>query len=350
MKIKPTSVLKCLPKSLNEILGLSGCEIETRVITKSFFLAILYFMRPEIDVIMPFHRNDNFFKQAIRSVEGSQDVSLRLIIVDDRPPLTQELDCDLIKNHVYIRTLGQGYPTALRAGLNQITSRFFGFQDSDDLSSPNRLRKQIRALDNARSDISICGLRKINKHSEPLLLQPPIMKDVTTLRESNLLGSINSNSTWVCRSKVLEDPNFMNPHFQSIDWATTLTLNPKFELTFLNERLYFYRMHSLQTTRTVEYLESAFDEIFPIWSELNQQLGLPNLDVEQARTIAAPWSQTYESQPLPVQWIKAFLKLNQIQNSMDYRKLKSIFLHRIFWSQNTQSRQRLDLIKMVLIA
>mgnify|MGYP003347862484 CR=1 FL=1 len=159
--------------------------------------------------------------------------------------------------------------------------------------------------------------------------QPPILRDMAILRESNLLGSLNSNSTWVCNSKILEDRNFMNPIYKSIDWATTLQLDPLYRCAFIDQRLYSYRKHPLQITRSYFYIDSAFNEIYPLWHRLNSQIGLPNLSLDQTRVIAAPWSRGENAFSIPLHWAKSFLRLPQIRNSPDYGSLRLIILNRI---------------------
>ena len=48
-----------------------------------------------IDVILPFHRNDQFLQDAISSLNQSEEVDLRILLIDTRPQHSQNTHIEI---------------------------------------------------------------------------------------------------------------------------------------------------------------------------------------------------------------------------------------------------------------
>lgn len=282
-----------------------------------------------IDVIIPFHRKDRFLAQSVRAIRQSVGVKPRIILVDDRKSDDSDLDFDL-RGIKLIRSFGVGYAKALNLGLKEIETDNFAMQDSDDLTDRFRLRKQLDLLNSQGLDFVVCQMRKITSVGSPSIRQPLIFRDSSIFRETNLIGSINSNSSWVCKAYLLKERNFLSERYASLDWATTLQLEKEIRVGFLNEKLYFYRQHDLQMTKRDDYKLEAFFEVFPLWDKLNRELGLPELSAAEAQMIAAPWSAQRDFAKFPYHWVKKFLKMNQVRDSVDFPKVLILIQERFF--------------------
>lgn len=272
-----------------------------------------------VDVLLLFHRVDRHLESAIASIRNSIGVQARTILVDDRPPHEASIKFEPKndQNVKYISTHGIGYSRALKVGLKSVESPFVAFLDSDDETHSTRLYQQIDELEKTRSDISITALRKIRKNGSSKLMQPPKFNDVKLLKISNLLGSVNSNSSWVLRSHLLSDDIMYPANYQAIDWATTLSMRSSYKVVINTQRLYLYRQHGLQMTKNQDYRMSAFSEIYPLWSKLNLELNLPELSMDQASRIAAPWATNSLKEKFPMFWVKKFIELSEVLNSPD---------------------------------
>lgn len=293
----------------------------------------------KVDVVMPFHRNDHLLEQAIRSILNSVGVEIRLILVDDRDS-SKKSSLNIDGNFLLIETGGVGFPRALRAGLDLVSAPFFAFQDSDDLTNPTRLCLQTMDLVKGNFDISICGLFRINKEGYPNLLQPPLFRDSKLLQVSNLLGSINSNSSWVCRNSMLAFQGFMSPEYLAIDWATTLTLDKSVRARIIPKRHYRYRYHKSQLTNNREYKANSFKQIYPLWQKLNSELNLPYLSLEEAACVAAPWTVNVPARNFPVNWVHEFLKLSLVSSSQDYLRIRQLIFRRIMQNGNLDTKHK----------
>ena len=111
----------------------------------------------EVDIIMPFHRADNFLMQAIDSALKSENVIANLILVNDSK---QELPQWLAKkanqkNITVLATQTGGYLDALNRGITNSRSKFVAFLDSDDLTDSKRIVSQIDYL--SKNDLEVCS-------------------------------------------------------------------------------------------------------------------------------------------------------------------------------------------------
>lgn len=308
----------------------------------------------KVDVVIPFHRNDTYFNESVISILKSKDVKPRIILVDDRP----RDDKSSIPNFgesVVVKTFGIGYSKALRIGLSEVTSDFFALQDSDDVAHPLRLCTQLQALLERRADIATCGLMRVRESGAKYLLQQPMLIDSNIVRISNLVGSYNSNSTWLCNSTLLEYRGFMPEEYQSVDWATTLQLPESFRFALVPHRLYRYRQHKSQMTRSQVYHDSAFSQIYSLWADLNNSFKLPELNRIEAALLAAPWSSIYIKDGLNrmnvnhlKHWLQVFFDYPNIKSSPDMHRLKLLIYRNILKKKHLLGAQNsLKLLSVV---
>ncbi len=261
-----------------------------------------------IDVVLPFHRDDNFLLQAVRSVTDQIGCKVNLILVDDRKD-NAKLQFEVPKSTKIIKTNGVGYCAALKSGLDECQSKFVAFQDSDDVSSPNRLSMQLKKIIEEELDLVFCEMEAINKHGQKSRIARPTPLSANSAIEALLVGSYGADSTWLLKNEKLS--GFFQFSYQSLDWATALINFPVMKIGSVEEALYLYRRHPKQMTSSSDYFLKAFDEIYPLWSNVNSHLALPRLSKEDAATIAFPpsgrkWNSEVQS------WSIAFL--NQISN------------------------------------
>ena len=238
-----------------------------------------------IDVVLPFHRVDVYLTQAIRSIKNQVGCKVNLILVDDRYE-DSILPFEFLAKSKLVRTGGVGYGMALKSGLQHCTSKYIAFQDSDDISKPNRLSLQLSKMKEENADLVYCNMRTINRFGVRTLISRPIPLSADTATEALLVGSFGADSTWLLNFENL--PNFFQFSYKSLDWATALVNFASINIRSVNENLYLYRQHSNQMTSKSEYFVQAFKEIYPLWRELNSQLNLPYLNQKDAATIAFP--------------------------------------------------------------
>jgi glycosyltransferase involved in cell wall biosynthesis len=281
-----------------------------------------------VDVILPFHRNDEYLQIAINSLLKSKSIIPRIIFVDDRPD-DSPLGWKYPENSLVIRTGGVGYSKAVKRGIGESTSKFVAFLDSDDVTHPDRIALQIAKMQEFRADLSCCSLYRINPQGRRTFLQSPRIQGASNFELPLLLGSFNANSSWVVRRHLLKDRSFLDPNYLSIDWATALNLFGDIKIVSVDSLLYGYRRHSKQLTRTSEYLSDSWHQIFPLWQKVNQKYDLPILNESAAAIIAAPWRYDFQKNSELYEWVEAFLAVFMKTNPEAFGNLQNIISFRM---------------------
>lgn len=239
-----------------------------------------------VDVILPFHRDDLFLRIAINSVLKSTNVAVRLILIDDRKESTPIVDLD---SRITLRTGGVGYAAALNSALPFLQSDYVALMNSDDWSSPERLVKQISALNRSGKSFSICALKKFKGSRIVPALLGEFQGDSFDPRVL-LLGAYGANATWLStREAWIENVNFEDSLIS--DWLSSFMFLEKLAPIYVNENLYWYRQHATQTTSTESQQRESFRELLDEASLLAETLNVLDKDFEMNfRITAAPYS------------------------------------------------------------
>jgi glycosyltransferase involved in cell wall biosynthesis len=103
--------------------------------------------QPSVDVIIPFHRVDEFLNQAIDSAQSSQGVRVRVIAINDSGQSVDRAALGLRGTDILTKSKSKGYLGALSTGFEACQSEYIAFLDSDDLQDSDRLFEQISCME-----------------------------------------------------------------------------------------------------------------------------------------------------------------------------------------------------------
>lgn len=103
---------------------------------------------PALTIILPVYNQERYVREAVESILTQTFRDFELIVVDDgstdaTPQVLQEFD------DPRVRVIGgghRGFVTALRTGIEQARAPWLARMDSDDISAPNRLERQMKFL------------------------------------------------------------------------------------------------------------------------------------------------------------------------------------------------------------
>lgn len=262
------------------------------------FLSTISVMRPQIDVLLPFHKIDRFFESAVESVLASTGIIINLVLIDDRNNWDVPIKSFALRGHeiTYCKTSGlTGYGEALRVGSLASNSNWIALMNSDDLVSPDRFSTQATALIN--SDLSITGLARISetgRESRSITGNQDFCEFDTLYL---LFGAYGANATWAM-SRDWWDKNFCFDSEPALDWRIALKSFPKTNISFTPEVKYFYRRHALQHTQKNSPSEN-FDVLYQEWSALASHFNIASAERELFEFLGLPWKRNsisdYES-------------------------------------------------------
>jgi hypothetical protein len=244
----------------------------------------------DLDVLLPFHRIDTFFNQAIDSLSNSVGVKANFILIDDR--LDQQENIERLTNKLgsfqIIETSGGlGYGKALEIGSKFVKSNAVALFNSDDLVHPHRFRDQLIQLEN--SDISITRMQRIGASSQNI---PSLAGEITSKKYDPIylsLGSYGANASWCMRTEWWEENSFFD-RLQCLDWRIALTSFGSSRISYLSKPLYFYRKHKNQVTTNIKISQIAMKPVFDSWIEFIGHRGISDVDYATFSALAIPWN------------------------------------------------------------
>jgi glycosyltransferase involved in cell wall biosynthesis len=125
-------------------------------------------MYPLVSIILPVFNSEKFLREAIDSVLKQSVVDFELLIIYDK---SSDSSLDIINEYLsfdsrvsIVNGTGEGLSTALNLGLKRAKGKYVARMDSDDISLPNRLEKQISLLEACNADICGCHWFVVNKN------------------------------------------------------------------------------------------------------------------------------------------------------------------------------------------
>jgi len=157
---------------------------------------------PLISVIMPVYNREKYVEEAIKSILNQTVTDLELIVVDDASTdNTLNVIYSINDQRIQVFQLkeNKGVSAAYNTGLSKARGLFIARMDSDDISIPDRLEKQLSFLER-NPHISICGSwvkfmnsEKLIKHKEThneiiteMLIQCPLSMGAVMYKKSDL--------------------------------------------------------------------------------------------------------------------------------------------------------------------
>ena len=244
-----------------------------------------------IDLIFPFHRNDNYLRDALDSIEAARGPELRMIIVDDR--IDQSLNLrglfTRFRRNEYLTTPGGvGYGECLRLATELLSSDHVALMNSDDIVRSDRFLVQEKMLEN--SEITISKMLRINGNKKKL---PSILGEISGTDYHPfflLLGAYGANATWCMHLDWWKSNAFFDGN-PCLDWRIALKSFQHSKISYTSEPLYLYRKHRDQVTTLKKIQENQFLEGFTEWKKLANFF----LGQEYSRDVfnlaAMPWNE-----------------------------------------------------------
>lgn len=307
-------------------------------------------MLPEVDVIVPFNRVNEFLLQSVESVLASKGVIVRIILVSDGVEM-QALPVSFQENNkiLIVESSMPGYVNAIEKGLEYVDSPFIAFQDSDDLTNPYRLASQIDKLTSENADICNCLMVKIDNLNSICKLQPPDLTGCSDKSLVLLLGSYGANSTWVIRRELLDPDRIFDYSAQALDWNSALKNFPTLKIVTVNRIGYFYRMHDEQMTRADSYRTLIKREIYPNWSQMNLKYGLTDLSVDEYQAVCFPnINSTWNSNT--TNWCKSILKYARRFSLAEQIGIRAVLGQRWLQTVKLAQSKKMNFLQLNLLA
>jgi glycosyltransferase involved in cell wall biosynthesis len=201
---------------------------------------------PRVSVIMAVYNDAAFVGAAVRSILAQTFTGFELIVIDDG---STDDSASIVRSFTdpRIRLLAQpnaGLAAALNRGIAEAQGVYIARQDSDDVSEPDRLRRQVELLD-ARPDVVLAGtnatvLEETGERVSATTLpvdDAPIRLSLRTGANPFVHGSV------LFRRDVAADAGLYRPAFrQAQDRDLWLRIAERGKLANLPDALYCWRL------------------------------------------------------------------------------------------------------------
>lgn len=114
---------------------------------------------PKVTVLMPVYNGRPFLREAVLSILGQSFADFELLIIDDCSSDNGMAELDDLSDSRLIKVRNErnmGLAATLNSGLGMAKGELIARMDQDDISSPDRLHRQVELMDR-HPDIALCG-------------------------------------------------------------------------------------------------------------------------------------------------------------------------------------------------
>jgi len=234
-------------------------------------------MKPILSVIMPSYNYEKFIGDAIASVL-SQGVNFELLIVDDfSTDRSREIIRDWMKKDRRIKamfhTSNLGIARTLNDGIRSSIGKYVALMSSDDMFRSGAFASIVKVMEN-HLDCGVAVLEaecvdetnaRLGFRFSDLYRKPSVFKGsyFPDLVKSNFI------CTGVIRRRILEDKAiFFDERLKYLnDWTFWLDLSCVTHFVYLNEPLYYYRIHRSSSSSVRSFDREIYEVILTRYAD-----------------------------------------------------------------------------------
>jgi len=239
----------------------------------------------QISIIVPIYNAQEFLRRCLDSIQQQTFYDFEAILINDGSKDKSAEICDeYSKKDIRFKLINQnnmGPSQARNRGIDEATSKYLAFVDSDDYIAPNMLEELYAAAEASSADLTICGFINTNgsgaystyyaKYTPGVYRGPELKAIAMEALDLNANGNIRPYS-WIrlIRKECMESPRlrFHTGVYRSEDYLIWNTLFARIESVCLitDKPLYYYVTN--QTSITHRYIENYWQMAKTIYHEL----------------------------------------------------------------------------------
>jgi len=204
-------------------------------------------MIPQISVIMPVFNGGEFLQESINSILNQTFANFEFLIGDDGSTdnswqiLSAQKDSRI---RLFRFDHNIGYALVLNRLIDASKGELIARQDSDDISLPDRFKKQVEFLEK-NPEVGLCGTNvKFFGSTKKILLRPVHDEEI---RAFMLINNPITHPTVLFRKSVLsicDQKRYVQALVPAEDYAMWYEFSKKTKLANLPQRLFKYRWHT----------------------------------------------------------------------------------------------------------
>ncbi|WP_028584986.1 glycosyltransferase family 2 protein [Desulfogranum mediterraneum] len=218
---------------------------------------------PLVSIIVPMYNAERFVQQALSSIIQEQSVSLEIIVVNDKST-DNSLSKVTAVDDPRIRIIdgpGKGIAACFNAGLAASRGEIIMRCDADDIYPHDRIRHQVRWLDDHADYGALCGgFTAIDPKGQHLSILTEKRQPEEISAELNQGITRTHFCTFAVRASTLKELKMREFFTTAEDIDLQLRLAEKCRIWFESKVYYHYRLHDLSITHSQPNAERIFFE------------------------------------------------------------------------------------------
>lgn len=212
---------------------------------------------PKVSVLLTCYNHLRFLEECVQGVADQTFRDWEIVAVDDgstdgtREWLTAcPVPMVRLFNEVNLGSYG-----SLNYALTHSTGEFVAVLNDDDVWRPEKLARQVEAMEDSRVGFVHTGGKFIDDDSRPITDPRPLGFEYPRFADGDVLASLVEfnkviNSAALVRRSALEQVGGWDPGFYGCgDWHLWLKIAQGWEARFIDQPLTLYRVHRRQASR-----------------------------------------------------------------------------------------------------
>lgn len=198
---------------------------------------------PKVSVIIPTYNRPSRLKRAVQSVLSQTFGDYEILVVDDGLKVRADnivKEFDNIKIKYIQHSKNQGAPAARNTGMKASQGVYVAFLDDDDEWDPDKLAKQVDAMDKYQEDVRVvfCGVEMFDKEGKYLFKKLPGESGIVKPFERLLHKAYIWTSSILMSRKCIDEGFYFDETLpKNQEWDLTLRLAKKHSFYAIDEPL-----------------------------------------------------------------------------------------------------------------
>jgi glycosyltransferase involved in cell wall biosynthesis len=221
---------------------------------------------PTISVVIPTYNATATVLETIASVQAQTYQNIEILVINDgsTDDLLSCLAPTITDARVQIHSYPNGgLPVARNRGIARSTGEYIAFIDADDLWTPDKLARQLQALEaNPRAGLAYSWTYFMEADGQRYHTDRPIWFEGDVLKDLLLWNFLCHGSNPLVRRSVIEAVGEFDPSLPSAeDWDYWLRIAAQWEFALVPEPQIYYRQSAGAMSAKVEVMEQAQLEV-----------------------------------------------------------------------------------------
>lgn len=236
---------------------------------------------PKLTVLMPVYNTASFLKEAIESILNQTFGDFEFLIFNDG---SSDNSAEIIKGFRDARIIffdykeNSGYIVHLNKGIKIARGEYIARMDSDEISLPQRLEKQIEFLEK-NPEYGVCGTQVETIDSTAIYVSSLPVED-KKIRSWLFFHNAISHPTVVMRRAVLEKNNLLydKEFYSAEDYKMWVDISRYSKLSNISEVLHKSRIRPGQVSQV--YFDIQRAKVMKLYRQMLQDMGIEHSEEE----------------------------------------------------------------------